>query len=233
MISIGDMVRPLLRRRGLQLVRAPDIGGFLVNRGCDCVLDVGANVGLFARIVRSQDYRGKIVSFEPVVTCYNEMVAQLGRDRHWEGRRIALGDHEHNTEINVSQNPEYSSIKPLSPLGREFAKSAAPVAREPIHVRTLDQEMASIPCERPFLKIDTQGFERQVLDGAKETLGRCVGLLLELPVENLYEDVWGFTEAVSFMETMGFRPAQIVPVNSRRGDPVSAIEFDCLFRRAA
>ena len=76
-----------------------------------------------------------------------------------------------------------------------------------------------------------QGFEKQVLAGARETLRKVEGVQLEINLEPLYSGSWAASEAISFMEEEGFVIAQTETVNHRRHDPVSALEMDCLFRR--
>ena len=67
--------------------------------------------------------------------------------------------------------------------------------------------------ERILLKIDTQGFEREVLDGATGSLKSIDGVLLELPVVHLYQGTWGLEEAFGYMNDRGFMLSQITPVN--------------------
>ena len=81
-----------------------------------------------------------------------------------------------------------------------------------------------------LLKIDTQGYEQQVLQGGRHLLPMMKGVLMELPIIHLYEATWQFHEAVAFMEEAGFIPAQIHPVNYHPTDSMSLIEVDCLFR---
>jgi FkbM family methyltransferase len=228
---LREFVRHLLRQRGLELLKIPNSGDFLNDRHCDLVLDVGANIGQFGRGLRTVGYRGRIVSFEPLDSCYPQLKALADRDPTWDCRQVALGDHEYSTEINISRHTAYSSIRKLSAVGENFDPNTEVVATQKIDVSTIDVQMKSLQADHPFLKIDTQGFEKEVLAGAKDTLRKCVGLLLELPVENLYDNVWGFSEAVAYAESLGFLPAQILPVSPRRNDRVSALEFDCLFRR--
>jgi hypothetical protein len=76
-----------------------------------------------------------------------------------------------------------------------------------------------------------QGFERQVLDGATDTLKRTLAIYLELPVEHLYDGGWTFTEAIQHLDKLGFAPAQFRTVVPLPDDHSSAFEFDCLFRR--
>ena len=82
-----------------------------------------------------------------------------------------------------------------------------------------------------LLKIDTQGYEKEVIEGAKQTISRVADILMELPVIHTYKFEWHFHEALKYMFELGFVPAQIQAVGYHSVDNVSAVEFDCLFRR--
>lgn len=113
-----------------------------------------------------------------------------------------------------------------------FEQNSAVNYVENIDVLRLDDICPLRPSDRAFLKIDTQGFEKEVLAGAPIALKSFLGILIEIPVVHMYENVWSFEEAVAFMKSVGFVPAQIRPVNFLwRQDPVCVSEFDCLFRR--
>ncbi len=112
-----------------------------------------------------------------------------------------------------------------------FDPNAEFKASESVVVKTLDE--AAPPRDlssNVLLKIDTQGYERPVLEGAKETLKHVSGVLLELPIINIYKDNWRFHEAVAYMNDSGFVLAQVHPVNIHERAKDSATEFDCLFR---
>jgi hypothetical protein len=131
--------------------------------------------------------------------------------------------------LNISETQFFNSFLPAS--GLSFDPKMQIVATETVPVRRLDGILAAHAFSRGFLKIDTQGYERQVLEGAAETLGRCVGVQLELPIGHLYEGVWSFREALDYMDGLGFVLAQNVPTNPFTDDPAAVIEFDCVFRR--
>jgi hypothetical protein len=61
-------------------------------------------------------------------------------------------------------------------------------------------------------------------------LPRIKAVLMELPVIHLYKGTWQLHEAIAFMASLGFVPAQIHPVNYHSADAVSLVEVDCLFR---
>ena len=202
---------------------------FLHDRRVDLVFDVGANVGQFGEFLRSRGYRGRIVSFEPVKSVFQSLAATAHADGNWEAHNFALGAASGEAAINVSEFSVYNSILKTTPAAIEFSREATVTHQEPIHMRTLD-EFASNLSGNLFLKIDTQGYEKQVLEGAGKTLPRLKGILMELPIIHLYQDTWQFHEALEFMASAGFVPAQIHPVNYHSKDRVSLVEVDCLFR---
>jgi hypothetical protein len=107
--------------------------------------------------------------------------------------------------------------------------NAAVARTEMIEVRALDEVCPRVK-GNVLLKIDTQGYERQVLEGALAVLPAMKGVLMELPIVHLYKGTWQLHEAIAFMAAAGFVPAQIHPVNYHSADGVSLIEVDCLFR---
>lgn len=204
---------------------------FLHSREIDLVLDVGANVGQYAKVLRGQGYAGRIRSFEPVGSAYAGLARAAATDTAWETHRTAVGAAIGTAVINVSQNTVFSSIKTTTDRAALFDGSSAVASTETVAVTTIDAAMAGDGARRVFLKIDTQGFERDVMAGAAASLARCAGLQLELPIEHLYHDVWSMREALDFVGDAGFVPAQVRFVAPLDGDPASAMELDWVFRR--
>ncbi len=202
---------------------------FLRDRKVDQVLDVGANVGQFAEFLRSRGYQGRIISFEPIQSVFQSLAATAKLDGNWEAHNFALGAASGETTINVAEFSVYSSILDQTSAATEFSSGATVTHQETITVRTLD-EVASGLSGNLFLKIDTQGYEKQVLQGGWKTLPRLKGILMELPIIHLYQGTWQFHEALEFMASAAFVPAQIHPVNYHSKDNVSLVEVDCLFR---
>ena len=229
---IRHLAKRVLANFGLQLVRMPSLEHFLTSRDIDLVIDVGANVGQFARALRGAGYQGKIISFEPTTDAFLILAEIASQDTKWQVHKLAVGAAPGKATINVSENSVFSSITSLTTYGKAFDLSAKVVKQETVDVITLDGFVKLEDGARMFLKIDTQGFEQQVLMGAQRLLINCFGVLLELPVMHLYEGVWRFEEAVHFMRTNGFLLSQVRPVSTLKDDSASAVELDCVFRRA-
>ena len=202
-----------LGRRGFELRRHPARRrqALLAARGVDLVLDVGAADGGYARELRAFGYGGEIVSFEPRRRAHDALREQVGRDPAWSARRLALGEQPGSATINVASNETSSSLLPMRGEHMAAAPQVQYVGTETVEVSTLDAEVgAEVEKARaPFLKIDTQGFERAVLAGGPAVVARCVGLQLELSFVPLYEGGMLVDEAVSWAYEHGFHLAVV------------------------
>jgi FkbM family methyltransferase len=173
----------------------------------DLVFDVGANTGQFARDIREGGFKGRIVSFEPLSDAHRKLIAAAAGDPLWfVHERSALGDREGSVALNISGNSVSSSILEMAATHAAAAPGSAYVGQEETSLATLD---AVAPrylsgSRHPFLKIDTQGFEWQVLTGARETLPVIQGVLCELSLVVLYEGQHLWRDIVDCLEDAGF-----------------------------
>jgi FkbM family methyltransferase len=229
---MSRLMRAACKRMGILRVgrrRVRDLVDFLEDRAITLVLDVGANEGQFGEWLRGNGYKGKILSFEPGRMEYAALARKAQADGNWEAFHCGLGAQSGSAALHVSKLSVFNSFLDLSPAARLHDERMAVDHTEEIAIRTLDE--IGIPAsERVLLKIDTQGYERPVLEGGKESLERVSGILMELPVIRTYEGEWAFHEALAYMAALGFVPAQMQPVGFHTKDTASAVEFDCLFR---
>lgn len=173
----------------------------------DVVLDVGANQGQFACGLRGAGYPGRIVSFEPLPDAHAVLSARAKRDPHWVVHtQTAIGDFEGQISINVAGNSVSSSVLPMLDAHAEAARSSAYVSALEVPIARLDSVLKRHvqDGDRVFLKIDTQGFEKQVLDGAVETLRRAHGVLCEMSIIELYKGQELWKDTLSRLEGEGF-----------------------------
>jgi FkbM family methyltransferase len=229
---VNRLVRSAYKRLGIIHLgrrRVRDLIDFIEDRQIDVVIDVGANVGQFGQSLREGGYRGRIVSFEPIQSAFQSLAGKVAGDGNWEVHHCGLGAVSGSANLHVSELSVFSSILNMtSAAGLHDSRMAVDHVEE-VPIRTLDEVAAGLT-GRILLKIDTQGYERQVIEGGQRTLQRALGILMELPIIHVYEGEWSFHEALKFMAETGFVPAQIQPVGFHGKDNVSAVEFDCLFR---
>ena len=173
----------------------------------DLVFDVGANVGQFASELRSVGYQGDLVSFEPLSTAHRALLEAARSDAKWQVHpRGAIGDHDGEIEINIAGNSLSSSVLPMMESHSSAAEGSAYVGAEKVPIFRLDSVAPKYlaNAHRPFLKIDTQGFEWQVLDGASKTLPLVGGVLCELSLIALYEGQRLWMDMIHRLESEGF-----------------------------
>lgn len=208
-------LRRLARRLGYDLTplrkaRAPAAqrAALLERFGISCVLDVGANVGQYAAGLREWGYRGRIVSFEPQAAAHAALERRAARDRSWTvAPRMALGERDGEAEIEVSAESDMSSLLPQSDLLRRVSPSSKVLGRERISLRRLDSlydDGLVDAAARAYLKVDTQGTESRVLEGARGVLGRIIGVELEMSLVPCYEGERNFRETIDALAEDGF-----------------------------
>lgn len=200
------------------------------------VLDVGANLGQFAARTRADGFDGPIVSFEPLSACLPTLRAAAAADGHWQVQGVALGDADGERTIQVSANTWSSSIRSALPETLVAEPMIGAVAEETIAVRRLDTvwpEIAPFLLPGPtLLKVDVQGFEDAVLDGAATALAQVDAVLMECALVPSYAGAPPMEVMIARLRTAGFSPVWLQP---GWGDGASGQVFECdmLFARTA
>jgi FkbM family methyltransferase len=230
-----EIIKKLLKRAGFELIRArPHIVNILISMNIDVVFDVGANVGQFGEYLRANGYRGKIVSFEPLREPFDVLQQKASKDVSWKAERVGLGSAPGKGMINISRYTEFSSLLEPLPLLREFAGEKLKLsATQEIAIETVDSQFDRFvgAGENTFLKIDTQGYERQVIAGAAKSMSRIAGLQLELSLTPLYAGETPLSTMVPLLEQMGFNAVLVEPVvyDKRKG---ILLQIDCVFLKS-
>lgn len=197
----------------------PSIVDFLKAFRVDLVLDIGANRGQFARELIYAGYKDRIVSFEPQSTAYAGLLEASRHYPLWTAApRCAIGDRSGVARLNLAGNSESSSLLPMMAIHRAAAPASRYIGTERVRVLRLDDAAESElkDSARPFLKIDVQGFESRVLDGAPHTLKLSVGLQVELDLVPLYEGSVPMENMVARLRALGFTLYRIMPGFSDR-----------------
>jgi FkbM family methyltransferase len=200
----------------------------------NCVFDVGANVGQYALMLRRNSYRGYIFSFEPVTATFASLQGAARGDEKWKPFKVALGASRGVAQINVTSLSALNSFRRPSKLWDRVLPTISVVDAEDVEVRTLDDMFPELTSGieecRPFLKVDTQGFDLEVVKGARNCIGRMLGLQSELAIRKLYEGAPGYLDALAYYASLGFTPKDFYSVASD-GNDMTALELDCVMVR--
>lgn len=178
------------------------------------VLDVGANVGQFAAGLRDSGFHGRIISFEPLAIAHHKLQRQARHDRNWiVAPPVAVGDRDGRITVNVSRNSVSSSVLPMLTTHLHAEPDSQYVDHEDVDLRRLDTlaEGQISDRDRTFLKLDVQGFEYQVLKGARRLLNRVVGIRLEMSLVPLYGGDHLFDSMLQELTACGFELWSLLP----------------------
>ena len=225
--SIGFPVKPVLRYFKPFLLERIKI---VRHHNIDTVLDIGANAGQYSMLMRTLKYKGRIISFEPLSSAFGRLQKNSASDKKWTINNFALGDKEETATINVSENSFSSSILDIKQAHVDSAPESNYTHTEEITVKTLDSVFDQFCSENDqvMVKIDTQGFEKNVIDGGVSSLAKVKLLQLEMSLVELYENEMLFNDMVNYLKERGFTLVSLEPGFSNR-DSGELLQVDGIF----
>lgn len=179
----------------------------LKNYQCDMILDVGANLGQWALRVRKNGFQGQIISYEPSQV-FKKLAENAKQDQLWTVKNVALADFVGTSPYFVASNEGLSSsmLKPKEILNHDLAIDFRVEIEVP--VTTLDSE--ELESKNIYLKIDAQGSEYAVLNGAKKLIKDVMAVEFESSLVELYENEKNHYVISNYLMNCGFEPAQVV-----------------------
>jgi FkbM family methyltransferase len=237
------LVHRMFQSLGLDIIRYPpreslqwQLMRLFQQLDINCVLDVGANHGQYAGLLREWGYRGDIVSFEPVPEVFESLQKTMAGDARWRGHPWALGETDDELEIHVARgDARASSFLTFNAEGPDRWGDDHRVARSTrVPVRrldgVLDEVTRHVSSKRLYLKLDTQGFDLRVVSGAGERMGEMLALQTEIAVQHFYEGMVSFGDAFNRYRDLGYAITGMYPI-ARKHDGLQVIEFDCVMIR--
>lgn len=235
------LVRSWVNKTGFDVVRSTTLhrdlgehlGEVLTHKSIDGVIDVGANVGQFGRLLRDTGFTGHIYSFEPVDAVFQKLAAVAASDPQWHVFKLALGSEASTKSINVYDSHVFSSFLPANNYSKEIWKSLNGVHVEDVSVVTLDELFDTLPnrsdCSNFLLKMDTQGFDREVFHGARSSLVHVAAIQAELALVPIYDGTPDPFEFLAEFAEKGFGISGMYVVN--RDPSLAIIEYDVMLVR--
>lgn len=198
----------------------------------NCVLDVGANTGQFARNLRRVGYQGHICSFEPVEEAYLTLTTCFRSDSKWAGYNYALGSENTQRTFHVTVEPTaMSSFLQPQDTGWKLREAV-------VEIKRLDGvfqdviEATELKRPRVFLKMDTQGYDLEVFNGAEHCLDQILGLQSEVSVKPVYQGMPHYLDSIRTYESHGFELHGLAEV-FRHPQRNNLIEMNCVMMRPA
>ncbi|MBN8585584.1 MAG: FkbM family methyltransferase [Ignavibacteria bacterium] len=227
-----------LRKVGYKITKVEN--GFSINSNLEwfkdykfnTILDIGANEGQFAVFANSLFQDAKIYSFEPIIKCYKVLTEINKKIPLIVPMNYALGNTNEEIEINVNQFSPSSSILKMEKKHIENFPFTAKSTKEKILIKKLDDILNEIDYnDKILVKIDVQGFEKEVILGGFDFLSNKVDLvIIETSIVKLYESEPEFEEIFSLFMKMNYK---FKGVMNQLYSPVNGeiLQADLIFKR--
>ncbi len=172
------------------------------------IFDVGANVGSASVKYRQMFPGATIHAFEPHPQAFAQLRQAFSNDSNVFVNNCGVGDRPGQLRFNMSSDIGSSSfleISPTSPYIRGIGLSM--VGAKEVEVTTIDSYCQSHGIGHiDFLKLDVQGFERKVLEGATGMLARhAIGAIqTEIVFRDFYKSSSSFFEIEQCLQAHGY-----------------------------
>jgi FkbM family methyltransferase len=168
------------------------------------VYDVGAHVGTWTLLVKSVIPEANIHAFEPLPRHIDAFLKRTSSCSDIHLHRTGLGSDRSTSQLHVANLSDASSFLQIAAAGRETYGLTA-VEEVEVPITSIDTAVAAGEVPPPdLLKLDVQGFELEVLRGARNALRTCRWVISEVSFERYYQEQPLFHEIAGHMFELGF-----------------------------
>ena len=176
--------------------------------------DIGANEGVFAVQIAKNEPKTYVVAFEPIPKLVYSIKEKVSHLKNFMILRNAVSNFNGEAKFNISPESQYGDFSCSSLLdfsdksktdwpGREDFKVIDDIEVDVIRLDSVIVEY-KIP-KIDYLKIDTQGYEMEVLKGSSKILDIIDSLLIEVSLIELYEGQELFIDILEFLKKKNFK----------------------------
>jgi FkbM family methyltransferase len=194
------------------------------------IIDLGANVGQFARAASSAFPEATIYSVEPNPTSVAALRSNLADVSRLNVFATAVGDVDGETEFHCSSQSQASSILRHNSQNGQADSASGDIRTIVVPIQKLDSLFEKVKLESPvLLKLDLQGYELAALKGGKELLQHVDYVIVEAVFEEYYVGEPHFEEIWEFLRAAGFSMLRPMAYLCDRQGAIS--QTDVLFRK--
>ncbi|WP_114945379.1 FkbM family methyltransferase [Microvirga calopogonii] len=149
-----------------------------VLRPGDTMVDVGANIGLMSlHAAKRVERTGSVIALEPHPIIYDRLMSNIELNGLSNIRALQVAAGSRDEELTLFDMPAINmGSATLSPEVQASGRPVGVVKVRPLDAILSDAGVGSVR----LIKIDVEGFEEQVLQGAERTLAREPIICLEL-----------------------------------------------------
>lgn len=225
------IVKKILRKAGWELRRTSANSHTTMTQGLDwlrrnnfdvkTVLDVGASNGCWSKKCTNFFPTSKFVLFEP-------------QSVHKEALELFSRSYRPTVIVQkaVGASDGFTFFDSSDPFGGAIVNSNESGCNIRVEMTTIDSAVSQYQIEGPYLlKLDTHGYEKDILSGAAKTIEKTQILIIEAYNYRITEEAFLFWELCAFLSEKGFRPIDLVDVLHRQYDN-SLWQMDLFFIRS-
>lgn len=175
-----------------------------INEGMT-VIDIGANIGsITLQMAKKVSNTGKVYSFEPSPYNFKQANKNISLNNFSNIKLVNQGlGNKKETAYLYNVNPNNRGMLRLLPEDDQ----SKPYEKEEVIIDTIDSSMQEFSIPKPdFIKIDVEGFEYKVLQGAHETLSKFKPILfIEIVDNNLREQKSNAKELIQYLKHLNYK----------------------------
>ena len=195
----------------------------------ETIIDIGSNKGQFIMLIERLFPDKIIYSFEPLVEALEIQKRFFKYKKNIFFYNFALGSNPSTKEFFITRRMDSSSFFKINTENTKNIHYKIQKQRN-IQIRTLDETIIDQEIIKPILiKIDVQGFELEVLKGAKQILEKANYLLIEVSEKEMYQRQPLSDEIITFLQDRNFQILkQSFPIKINQSN---IIQKDILFTK--
>jgi FkbM family methyltransferase len=168
--------------------------------------DIGAAKGILSSCLAKLPNVISIHSFEPIPDVYEQLLQKVKFSSKVHCYNVALGNIESSLPMYISCKTDSSSLLPMAQLHDEQFPDREINHQIKVPVMRLDDLVTQHKLPLPSLvKIDVQGYEKNVIEGGLKTICAAKYCVVEMSFKHLYEGSPLFDDIYRLMYDLGFK----------------------------
>jgi FkbM family methyltransferase len=186
-------------------VTSPAFPTILDSLPVNTLIDIGASVGDFINQMLERNNKLRVIAFEPVPEVYTALLRRYTSHSNFTAYNIALGDKDGEVEFYANEYTYSSSILPMSDMHKNEFPYTINASLVNVAIGRLDTLVDASGLTKPILvKVDVQGFEKQVIAGGHKFFSNVDYVIIEVSFVELYIGQPMFDEINLQMNQLGF-----------------------------
>ncbi|BAV07192.1 methyltransferase, FkbM family [Filimonas lacunae] len=169
------------------------------------IVDIGSNEGQFLEKARILFPEATIHAFEPLPGAFQKLQSNFSTDKNIRFYNLGLGDTKGQLEFHQNEYTPSSSFLSMEATHHANFDYAVDTQKITVDIDLLDNVLGNGQLSQPLLvKIDVQGFEDKVINGATRVLAQASMVICELSFTRLYQNQPLFDDVYKKLTSMGF-----------------------------